>query len=219
MELGDYLNTVTTGDCTRILGDFPSGSVDLVLTDPPYITSYRPRDGRTVTNDSQSDWLKPAFRELYRVLKPDSFCVTFYGWPMADLFVSSFRESGFRPVSHLCFVKQYASFTGYTRAQHEVAYVLAKGRPNKPEAPIADVLTWRYTGNKLHPTEKPVSVLIPLVEAFSNPGDVVLDPFCGSGSSLVAAKRLGRHFTGIEIDAAHAELARNRIAHLNEAAA
>jgi len=46
----------------------------------------------------------------------------------------------------------------------------------------------RYFGNRIHLTQKPVSALVPLIDSFSAPGDVVLDPFCGSGSTLVAAR-------------------------------
>jgi len=73
------------------------------------------------------------------------------------------------------------------------------------------VLDWTYSGNKLHPTQKPLSVLLPLVETFSRPGDLVLDPFAGSGSSLLAAKLLGREYLGIELDAAYCEIARRRL--------
>jgi DNA modification methylase len=208
-------NTVITGNCVNILRTFASESVDFILTDPPYLTSYRPRDGRTVKNDSNDAWLRPAFEELFRVLRRDSFCVTFYGWPAADLFLSAFRNAGFRPVSHLSFVKTYPSFTGYTRAHHEVAYVLAKGSQSKPSEPISDVLSWQYTGNKIHPTQKPLSALTPLVLSFSLPGDVVLDPFCGSGSSLIAARNVGRQFIGIEIEPAYAEAARRRVQNTN----
>jgi DNA modification methylase len=62
------------------------------------------------------------------------------------------------------------------------------------------VIAWSYTGNRLHPTQKPLPVLLPLVETFSAPGGLVLDPFAGSGSSLVAAKTLGRDWLGIELD-------------------
>jgi DNA modification methylase len=205
------LNTVLHGDCLDVLKKFPSESVDFVLTDPPYLTSYKPRDGRTLRNDDNGAWVRPAFAELFRVLRKDSFCVTFYGWPMADLFVSAFREAGFRPISHLVFIKSYCSYTGYTKAQHEVAYVLAKGSPRRPAQPVSDVLDWSYTGNDAHPTQKPVSVLTPLVESFSKPGDIVLDPFCGSGSSLVAAEKLGRKYIGIEIDRAYAVKAAARL--------
>ena len=85
--------------------------------------------------------------------------------------------------------------------QHELAYVLAKGRPVSPREPIPDVLPWDNTGNRLHPSQKPVSALTPLIRAFSEPADVVLDPFCGSGSTLVAACAVGRAYVGIELAA------------------
>lgn len=97
------------------------------------------------------------------------------------------------------------------RYEHEQAYLLAKGEPPRPERPISDVLEMRYSGNQIHPTQKPVSALLPLIESFSYEGDVVLDPFCGSGSTLVAACRLGRRFIGMELDPTYHALATRRI--------
>jgi adenine-specific DNA-methyltransferase len=71
---------------------------------------------------------------------------------------------------------------------------------------------WEYSGNRLHPTQKPVASLKPLIAAFTKPGAVVLDPFAGSGSTLVAARELGRQFIGIDMDAAHHRTARARLA-------
>ena len=103
---------------------------------------------------------------------------------------------------------------GYIRQeayQHENAYLLAKGNPEKPVRTIPDVLEWKYTGNKLHPTQKPLCVLTPLIESFSNPDDVVLDPFCGSGSTLVAAQQQRRRFVGIELSKRYFDLAEQRL--------
>ena len=77
--------------------------------------------------------------------------------------------------------------SGISRSRHEQAYLLAKGHPQKPDAPLPDVQPWEYSGNIAHPTEKAVSILRPLVESFCPAGGVVLDPFAGSGSTLVAA--------------------------------
>ena len=99
---------------------------------------------------------------------------------------------------------------------HEQAYLLVKGSPRKPAVILPDVLAWQYSHNRLHPTQKPVSALAPLVLAFSNPGDLVLDPFCGSGSSLVAAKFLGRRYLGVEIDSEHAATAEERLRQIHE---
>lgn len=62
-------NTVIHGDCITVMAGLPAESVDFVLTDPPYICNYRDRQGRTIANDTNGDWLEPAFREIYRQKK------------------------------------------------------------------------------------------------------------------------------------------------------
>jgi DNA modification methylase len=204
-------NTIINGDCLSVLPRLPAASVNFVLTDPPYITRYRSRDGRGVLNDDNDAWLKPAFAELHRVLEHNSFCVSFYGWPHADRFITAFRAAGFRIVGHIAFPKRYTSAQKYLRYQHECAYLLAKGFPRQPEYTIGDVIDWTYSGNKLHPTQKPLSVLLPLIETFSAAGGLVLDPFAGSGSSLLAAQQLGRLYLGIELDAGYHAIASRRL--------
>ena len=106
---------------------------------------------------------------------------------------------------------QYASKERFLRYHHENAYLLTKGNPAPPAACIPDVLAWSYSGNLLHPTQKPLGILTPLIRSFSQPHDVVLDPFCGSGSTLLAAKLAGRRFLGIELDAHYCNVARDRL--------
>lgn len=199
------------GDCVTVMATLPADSIDLVLTDPPYGCNYRDRSGRRVANDNRTDWLQPAFAQIARVMKPGSLCVSFYGWHVVDQFMAAWRAAGLRPVAHLVFPKRYASRTGTFEARHEQAYVLAKGSP-KVARPIPDVLPWAYTGNRLHPTQKPLEALSPIIAALTRPGDMVLDPFAGSGSTLVAAQLLGRGYVGIELDAAHVRTACRRLA-------
>lgn len=205
------IDTVIHGDCIDVMSQMGPATVDMILTDPPYITRYRSRDGQTVRNDDNDRWLAPAFTEAYRVLKEGGFCVSFYGWNQADKFLAAWRAAGLRPVGHIVFRKRYASAGRFLRYHDEKAYLLAKGRVDLPAHPIPDVIDWRYERNALHPTQKPVSVLTPLIDAFTKPGDVVLDPFCGSGSTLVASRDLGRRFIGIELDAAHHTTATSRV--------
>ena len=205
------IDTIVRGDCVEVMRQMPSASVDFILTDPPYITRYMDRSGRTVINDDNSQWLEPTFRQMYRLLKHGSFCVSFYGWNNADLFINAWRAAGFRIVGHIVFRKRYTSSTRFLRYQHEQAYLLAKGYVQPPASPLPDVIDWTYTGNRLHPTQKPVGVLQPLIETFSKPGSLVLDPFCGSGSTLVAARKSDRRFIGIELDPTHHTTATRRI--------
>jgi site-specific DNA-methyltransferase (adenine-specific) len=205
-------NAVLHGDCVTVLATLPAGSVDFVLTDPPYLVNYRDRAGRRVANDNDPRWLAPSFRELFRVMHDDSLCVSFYGWQAIGQFDSAWRAAGFRPVGHLVFAKDYASSERFTAMRHESAYVLAKGRPALPRTALPDVLPFPYTGNRLHPTQKPVAPLRTVIEAFTTPGQLVLDPFAGSGSTLAAARASGRDWLGIELDAGHAAIARARVA-------
>jgi site-specific DNA-methyltransferase (adenine-specific) len=211
-------NTIIHGDCVEALATLDPASVDFTLTDPPYLVNYQSRDGRSVVNDADSHWLRPAFAQIHRVLKPASFCVSFYAWNRVHLFMDAWRSAGFRPVGHLVFRKRYASSARFLRYEHEAAYLLAKGDVQLPAQPISDVIEFRYTGNKLHPTQKPTTALTPLISAFCPPDGIVLDPFAGSGSTLVAAKQLGRRYIGIEIDAQHHQTATARLAELQAAA-
>jgi site-specific DNA-methyltransferase (adenine-specific) len=215
---GNLLNTsslpldqIIHGDCIEVMRRFPSQCVNLVVADPPYLVNYKPRDGRRVENDIGNEWLCPAFAELYRILRKDSFCVSFYGWPHADVFLGTWKRLGFAPVSHLVCLKEYSSRTGYTESYHETAYLLAKGSPRRPFKPPRDVFPWSYTGNVLHPAQKPVPVIRALIEAFSTEGNVVLDPFAGSGTTGIAARLSGRRFVLIEKVWRCFEKARNRL--------
>jgi DNA modification methylase len=210
-QLSVPTNTVLHGDCISIMHSLPASSIDFILTDPPYLVRYKDREGRSIQNDSNSDWLMPAFAEAYRVLKQDRLMISFYGWTQIDKFFHAWRSAGFRVVGHMVFRKRYVSKSRFLKYQHEQAYLLAKGSPAIPENPIADVIDMPYSGNKLHPTQKPVAALKPLIEAFTQPGDIVLDPFCGSGSTPLAAKVLYRRYLGIEMDPEYHAAATRRL--------
>lgn len=207
-------NRLIHGDCIDVMKTLAPASVDLIVTDPPYLVRYESRDGRTVPNDDNDRWMNPAFAEMFRVLKDNSFCISFYGWQKVDRFMEAWKRAGFRPVGHFTFVKRYASSQSFTSACHESAYLLIKGNPPKPQTALGDVLPWRYTGNKLHPTQKPVEALTPLIDAYSKPGDIVLDPFGGSGSTAFAAAKQGRRFLTIEKDPKYHAIAEKRLSYV-----
>jgi DNA modification methylase len=116
-------------------GHWSANSVDFILTDPPYLVNYRDRTGRTIQNDADGTWLKPAMAEAYRVLKQDRVAVMFYGWTKIDAFFEAWRSGGFQPVGHIVFRKSYSSKSRFLRYQHEQAFLLAKGRPPLPKQP------------------------------------------------------------------------------------
>lgn len=204
-------SAIIHGNCIDTMRSLPARSVDFILTDPPYIAGYKSRDNRTVHNDDNSEWLGPSFENMHRVLKDDAFAISFYGWPKVDLFFRAWKQAGFRIGGHIVFRKRYSSKTAFFEYRHEAAYLLVKGNPAFPVSPLPDVMDWQYTGNKFHPTQKSIHILMPLIETFTRPGDVVLDPFAGSGSTCVAAQRTGRRYLGIELDASHHTTACKRL--------
>ncbi len=204
-------NQIICGEAAQTLATFSAECTDLVVTDPPYLVRYRDRNGRTVTNDDNAQAVLSVYPEIYRVLKPDSYCISFYGWTEIAAFSEAWKNAGFRTIGHIVWTKPYASRSGHTRYCHESAFVLAKGYPRKPERPINDIQRWEYTGNRAHPTEKAVSVIKPLIENFSKPGDLVLDPFAGSGTTAVTSLLHGRDYIGIELEQRYCEIARKRL--------
>jgi DNA modification methylase len=211
IQRSNFTNQIIHGDCIQVMRQIAPESADLILTDPPYLVNYRDRSNRAIQNDVNAAWLKPAMREAYRVLKQDRVAIMFYGWTRVDAFFEAWKEAGFQPVAHLVFQKQYSSKSRFFHYQHEQAYLLAKGRPPMPKHPLNDVMAMPYSGNKLHPTQKPVTALFPLIRTFTVPGELVLDPFAGSGSTCAAAMLANRRFIGIELDDAYCEAATARV--------
>ncbi|MGH9615900.1 MAG: DNA methyltransferase [Acidobacteriaceae bacterium] len=209
-------NRILLGDCIEVMRRMPANSVDFILTDPPYLVNFHDRQGRTLQNDTDADWLKPAMAEAFRVLKQNRLMVSFYGWPRAEKFLEAWREAGFRPVGHFVFRKSYTSSTKFMKCQHEQAYLLAKGNPPLPCNPLPDVQRLIYTGNALHPTQKAVVSLVPLVRTFTLPGELVLDPFCGSASTCAAALLTGRSYLGVEMDDVYHRAASARMERIQE---
>jgi DNA modification methylase len=206
--------TVFQGDCLSLMPKFTSDTFDMVLTDSPYLVGYTGRwDSvqKQITGDTDPSWLRPAFSEIWRVMKADTFCVAFYGWPHADTFLGLWKEIGFRPVSHLAFVKRQWGLGRFTRGTHETAFLLAKGRPPIPQSPISDVIDWQREPAAFHPNQKPVAALAPLLATYAPLDGLILDPFMGSGSTLRAAKDLGLKAVGIEIEETYCRKAVKRM--------
>ncbi|WP_353069843.1 DNA methyltransferase [Tunturibacter empetritectus] len=215
-QQSNFNNQILYGNCIEVMRQMLANSVDFILTDPPYLVNYRDRSGRTIQNDVDESWLKPAMAEAYRVLKQDRVAVVFYGWTKIDAFFEAWRSAGFHPVGHIVFRKSYSSKSRFLRYQHEQAFLLAKGRPPLPKQPLGDVMDMPYSGNKLHPTQKPVSALAQLIRSFSIPGENVLDPFAGSGSTCAASLLTGREYIGVEMDDVYFQQASERLKRVHQ---
>lgn len=207
------------GDCREVLPTLDAGSVDLVLTDPPYGTEdlgggYGRRQlwnigdgkGRVIVGDTDLS----AIRDVWpwaRTLVKDGWGMVFFGARKTPELCEVFGSEWF---GEIIWDKGAPGLGYHIRYAHESVAVLRLGNPPRPDDPLSSVI--RLTSSsELHPHQKPVSLLARLMEWGSPLGGFVLDPFLGSGTTLVAAKMLGRQGIGIEISEAYCEIAAKRL--------
>jgi len=204
------LNEIIRGDCIAILKDFPPESVHAVLTDPPYGLSQK-----EIVGDDSLKTYEESLPLIEDVLTNNSWFITFA--PIGTLrhfieITESFFEyvwTGFIYYRNM----QRILHCGMGRTKISLYLVFKKGNP-KRGAFIQDVQEYvynRHSGKPHHPAEKPLQPIINLIKFASKEGDIILDPFCGSGTTCVGAKMTNRKFIGIEIDKKHHGVALKRL--------
>lgn len=215
--------TIYLGDCREVLPTLEAGSIDLVLTDPPYgvryVTAWRSRTDPLVApiaGDESLNLLADSMPQLDRILRQDRHAYFFASAQMigpTTEIVSDF----FRVKNVLVWDKGDAGSVGDLEAGYGVTWegiiYANKGRRNLigPRPRTVYRYDWSGTRDPVHPTVKPVGVLTWLMAKSSNAGEIVLDPFMGSGTTLRAAKDLGRKAIGIEIEERYVEIAIKRL--------
>ena len=205
------------GDCREILPLLEPGSIDLVLTDPPY-SSQTHTGARSSKNISQSqitfdhidgsEWLE----DVAPLAK--SWVVATMDWKHIAS-VEKDTPEGLRFVRFGVWTKpNYApQFTGDRPAQgwEGIAFLHRLGGRMKWNGGGKSAVYHILPEHGIHPTQKPEPLIRQLLTEFSNPGDTILDPFMGSGTTLRAAKDLGRTAIGIEIEERYCEIAVRRL--------
>lgn len=197
--------------------EIPSGSVDMILTDPPYgmefQSNHRNEKYSKIKNDKDLSWLDGWVDELFRVASDNTAHYVFCSFHNIDKFKQALEQK-FKIKNMLVWEKNNTSM-GDLKAdfapKYEMIIFIQKGRRIINGKRDPNILKFNRTGNKLHPTQKPVDLLQYLLEKFSDAGATILDPFMGSGSTGVAAKNLNRDFIGIEMDEGYFKIAQERI--------
>ena len=205
------------GDCLELMKNIPDGSVDLVLTDPPYGMSFRSNHRKEKYNEIQNDksleWLERYISECYRVIKNNSAIYCFCCWHNVDVFKQAI-EKKFKVKNILIWEKNNTSMgdlKGSYAPKYEMIIFAHKGRKLLNGFRYADIIKASRTGNKKHPTEKPVDLLETFIKNSSDENTVVFDGFMGSGSTGVACVNTNRRFIGIELDGVYFNIAKERI--------
>jgi DNA modification methylase len=211
-------NIIIQGDAIEELKKLPDKSIDIIITDPPYFIPATHYETRKRFKRSFADLgiLEGFFREIFnqidRILKDDGLFYIFCNGQSYPLFFyyGYFITKAIRP---LVWDKKVSINGYYWRHQHEL--ILFGVRPEKHKIPTGygDILRFNAVkvDERKHPAEKPVELIKYILENTSKEGDIVLDMFCGSGSTLVACKELNRKYIGIELGQDYIEIAQKRL--------
>lgn len=222
------------GDCREVL--YSIGQVDAVITDPPYcsggfseagkraakgmgLRSETIRDVGWFVNDNMTtagiSWLMGHVSGwCARCLRQGGTLTAFTDWRMVPALVPAIESSGLRYQSLIVWAKPSAGLGTGFKAQHELAMHFSNGTPEYFALDGSNVINSRrvHSSERLHQTQKPVDLMAEIIRVVTDEGQTVLDPFMGSGSTLLAAKRMGRKAIGIEISEAYCETAAKRFA-------
>lgn len=226
---------VVCGDAVEVMKGIPSVSIDLIITDVPYGISYRSNkqnyDTRGKTPlvkhrpkyfnkiegdvDIPLDWLD----EAYRVLKDGCAIYIFCHWSRWHLLYPAVEKAKFKCKNMIVMNKSnhgMGDVRGQFAPKHELLLFATKKRHllNFPDKRLNDVwnVPVKFSGSRrLHPNEKPLSWLEPCIINSSQKGDIVLDPFAGSGSTGAAAKKLDRRYFLSDIDENFVDITQKRL--------
>lgn len=210
---------VLHGDCTIDGRSIPDGAVDAVVVDPPYGMDYKGMENKQkpIANDKRPFiWFLP---EAYRVLKDGGTLICFCQWRGMEDFRRPIELAGLRVMNCIVWDKGRGGM-GNTACQfaprHEIAWFATKGRFKFPGGRPSDVLPHSIVPPKrrVHTTQKPLELMTDLITPLTKPGDLVYDPCCGSGSTVVAAVAAGRRAIGMDLDQDNVANAKRRLAEL-----
>lgn len=236
------VDQIICGDCLEVMDAMKPGSIDMVMTDPPY--------GTTACKWDSIIPLEPMWEQLKRLIKPNGAIVMTASQPFTTTLIASNMK-----MFKYCWVWEKEQGSNFFMAKkqplksHEDVIVFCSGQPTYNPQMTDSGKAWKKkdtgktynaivghqekqhvkqsTGTlrypktvqqfcrpkqgSVHPTQKPVALMEYLIKTYTNEGELVLDFTCGSGTTCVAAKNLGRHYIGIEQDEKYCKIARKRI--------
>lgn len=221
--------TIYHGDCLDVLAEV--GPVDAVVMDPPYASGSRLeaaksssgamlRAGRFADRPIELDqmtttgfvWLmRHVCLDARRLLPDGGSLLSFIDWRQWPNLVGAIETCNLRVQGMIVWDKGSMGLGNGFRAQHELVCHAAKGVPTVHNKGVGNVIHHPRVEPVDHPSPKPIPVMAKLIEVVCPPGGLALDPFMGSGTTLRAAKNIGRRAIGIEAEERYCEIAANRL--------
>ena len=226
--------TLYLGDCLEVMASLPASSIDMIWTDPPYghnnhdgdfnarLNEHRGIEGKPIANDDQDGMRRVVdgmLTQAARVLNEDCCCCCCCGGggpkPTFAWVANRMDRDGMSFFHSVIWDKKKPGIGWRYRRQHEMVMVSHREggtlRWQDEQKAVRNIYSQMPPRDRVHPNEKPVEMVAHFINNHTYPGDVVCDPFMGSGTTGVAAMRMGRKFIGIELDPGHFETAVRRI--------
>ena len=225
-------DTLYEGDACTLLKQLPAESVDLIVTDPPFaidFTAQRLNYNRTGGNVIDGYREIPAVeygkftrrwvKQAARALTPSGSMYVFSGWNRLRDILEGIDAAGLVTINHLIWKYQFGVFTKnkYVTSHYHILFVVKDEKRytfNKLDHYPEDVWVINreyWKGKKKTPTKLPKELVQKIIRYSSKSGDLVLDPFLGSGTVAVVARNEGRHFLGFEVVPEYVSFARDAL--------
>jgi len=224
---------IVAGDSLEVQAQLPDECLELILTDPPFASGARRESDKTLRgamsrgDKADQNWFEGDNLttiglammihlnavQWTRLLKPGCHALVFTDWRMYPTVCAALETGGLRLCGCIIWDKVHFGMGYQFRNQHEFIVLASKGKPRPPaRRDVGNVISIPREQAENHPTEKPVGLLEILISALTAKGEIVGDFFVGSGSTVVAAIRLGRHFYACDINPDYVQIARQRAA-------
>ena len=217
------LNKIYNEDCLEGMKRIPDGSVNLIVTDPPYLINYKTghrkdkthRFNDVILNDDNEQLITDYVKECYRILKEDSAMYLFCSSHKVDFFKREL-EKEFSIKNMIIWVKNNHTAGDLESAfgrKYEIVFLVNKGQRKFNGERLTDIWEFpRVSGDgQLHQNQKPIELIKRCIEKHSNVGDVVFDGFMGSGTTAAAALDTNRNYIGFELDEYYFNVAEKRL--------
>jgi site-specific DNA-methyltransferase (adenine-specific) len=225
-------DTLYEGDALSLLPEVPGGTIDLIITDPPFAIEFKAqrlnynRTGsnvlegyREVPGEEYREFTRRWIGEAARVLSPEGSMYIFSGWNRLRDILEGIDTAGLSTINHLIWKYQFGVFTKkkYVTSHYHILFVAKDPKRytfNKVDHYPEDVWVINreyWKGRKKTPTKLPRELVRKILAYSSNPGDIVLDPFLGSGTVAAVARAEGRHFLGFEVVPEYCMFAREAV--------
>jgi len=219
------INKAYEMDCVEFLEKLPDESVDLVVTDPPYKLSQRYGTSVDADNVMAVSSIMVSMRQFSRVLKKGRFAVIFYDKRILPLLFQAVKYTDLRYDDQIFLYRRWGNAhkrNGWMCCTDPV--IIFKKGDEKPFRPDHKIKTNHDTYIKSspekksygHPAQKPLNIVEDLINQFSNEGDLVCDPYLGSGTTAVASTLLKRNWVGCDNSKEFISISNNRLSEIGE---